>query len=104
MSAPAARASSASASSCTSTSASIWRWRGQVQELRELARREGTDDQQQSVGSHEPGVADVGGADREVLSQYREVHRGAGLGQVVGRPAKELLVGQHGQARRAGPA
>ena len=44
---------------------------GQFQELAQLGRRERSDDQQQGVGAHQPGVTDVGGADREVLAQDR---------------------------------
>ena len=57
------------------------------------------DDQQHAVGAHQPGVAHVGGADREVLAQHRQRARGPGRWQVGDRAAEELLVGEHRQAR-----
>ena len=86
-SAPASSARRALASSWTSTRASSAELPGEAQEARQLLVGRGGDDQQDGVGAHQPGIADVGTAHREVLAQHGQAASPGGP-QVGGRPPK----------------
>jgi len=61
--------------------AELFRQGGQ---FRQQGWAKGGHDQQDGIGAHQPGVAEVGRPDREVLPKHGNVGGGPGLGQVVG--------------------
>ena len=67
----------------------------------QLGVGQGGHDEQDGVGSHHAGVADVGRRHGEVLAQHRQLDRPPGGGQIGRRPAEEPGVGQHRQAGRS---
>ena len=67
---------------------------------RQLVVVERRHDQQDGVGAHEAGVGDVGLLHGEVLAQHGQARRLPGGGQVGGRSAEEVGVGQDREAGR----
>ena len=71
---------------------------GHAQEARQFRVRQRGDDQQDGIGSHEAGVADVGGAHVKSLRRTGSRHAGTDRHQVGGGTREERLVGEHRDA------
>ena len=66
-----------------------------LQQFSQLPGGQRGHDKQHGIGTHEAGVAHVGGTDGEILTQHRQFHGHARLDQVAGRARKKLTIGQH---------